>query len=76
MSHLCIALDLGSKKRTHALRENFEPTILEIRCDRRLFANLGFIVLRKCLNTLNCRKNQKSSLQMDLSLSSCQSGLS
>ena len=47
---LCIALDLGTKIHTHALRENVEPTIVEIRCDRHRFAsksetNLVFICL-------------------------------
>ena len=32
---VCNLCDLGTRVRTHALRENFNPTILEIRCDRR-----------------------------------------
>ena len=50
MFHLCTTLDLDMRIHTHALQENFEPTILEIRCDwphfgNRSETNLGFICL-------------------------------
>ena len=50
VSFLCIALDLGTRIHTHALRENFESTILVIQCGWHCFAsrsetNLGFIWL-------------------------------
>ena len=36
---LCIALDLGTRICTHALREHFEPTILRFGVIRRRFAS-------------------------------------
>ena len=34
-----MALDLDTRTRMHALRDNFEPVILQIRCDQHHFAS-------------------------------------